>query len=201
MKDHVIRWKKGNKEFFIVMDKENLVEKIIQDIINVTDIEELTRIIQVSDDIFIDWDKTKETGNLKLYFWITDGSKGKKCIEHKPVIQLLKSICNDGNYIPDIFTMEWQIEGQKHKKTLERKQVENMFQVLLDGNPENNEISKRIVHILPMMQEAYINWDNTAKNNSLYYKTYDDSENYKGIEIISHHKKVWTELKKICDMV
>ena len=91
--------------------------------------------------------------------------------------------------------------GKEYFKTLDRHQVENEFQIILDRNPENNLISKRIVHIMPMLEEAYISWDSTAENNSLFYKTYDNYKEYKGIEIISHHKKVWAKLKELCDMV
>lgn len=208
MKNHVIvRWRKDNKDFFAVKEKEELIEGfnalIVQDLIKSSDSEELIRIIRVSDDIFINWDETKETDTLELHFWITDGSKGKMDIEkeHKIVRNFLSQICYYGKDIPQKFTMRWQVAGKEYFKTLDRHQVENEFQIILDRNPENNLISKRIVHIMPMLEEAYISWDSTAENNSLFYKTYDNYKEYKGIEIISHHKKVWAKLKELCDMV
>lgn len=208
MKHHVIvRWRKDNRDFFVVKEKEEVTEGInaliVQHLIRSSDSEELIRIIHISDDIFINWDETEETEPLKLHFWITDGSQGKMEIEkeQKLVRNLLSKMCDFGKDIPDKFTMRWTLEGKEQVKILDREQVKKEFQIILDRNPENNGISKRIVHIMPMLKEAYINWDSTAENNSLFYKTLDDYDNCKGIEIIKHHKKVWTKLKELCDMV
>ena len=206
MKHHVIvRWRKDNKDFFTVKEKEEVTggfnALIVQHLIDSSDSEELIRIIHISDDIFINWDETEEKDPLKLRFWIADGSQGKMDIENKLVRNLLSQKCDSGKDIPDKFTMRWTVAGKEQVKILDREQVKKEFQTILERNPENNEISKRIVHIMPMLKEAYINWDSTAENNSLFYKTLDDYDNCKGIEIIKHHKKVWTKLKELCDMV
>lgn len=206
MKHHVIvRWRKDNKDFFTVKEKEEVTggfnALIVQHLIDGSDSEELIRIIHISDDIFINWDETEEKDPLKLRFWIADGSQGKMDIENKLVRNLLSQKCDSGKDIPDKFTMRWTLAGKEQVKILDREQVKKEFQTILERNPENNEISKRIVHIMPMLKEAYINWDSTAENNSLFYKTLDDYDNCKGIEIIKHHKKVWTKLKELCDMV
>lgn len=206
MKHHVIvRWRKDNKDFFTVKEKEEVTggfnALIVQHLIDSSDSEELIRIIHISDDIFINWDETEEKDPLKLRFWIADGSQGKMDIENKLVRNLLSQKCDSGKDIPDKFTMRWTLAGKEQVKILDREQVKKEFQTILERNPENNEISKRIVHIMPMLKEAYINWDSTAENNSLFYKTLDDYDNCKGIEIIKHHKKVWTKLKELCDMV
>lgn len=206
MKHHVIvRWRKDNKDFFTVKEKKEVTggfnALIVQHLIDSSDSEELIRIIHISDDIFINWDETEEKDPLKLRFWIADGSQGKMDIENKLVRNLLSQKCDSGKDIPDKFTMRWTLAGKEQVKILDREQVKKEFQTILERNPENNEISKRIVHIMPMLKEAYINWDSTAENNSLFYKTLDDYDNCKGIEIIKHHKKVWTKLKELCDMV
>lgn len=206
MKHHVIvRWRKDNKDFFTVKEKEEVTggfnALIVQHLMDSSDSEELIRIIHISDDIFINWDETEEKDPLKLRFWIADGSQGKMDIENKLVRNLLSQKCDSGKDIPDKFTMRWTLAGKEQVKILDREQVKKEFQTILERNPENNEISKRIVHIMPMLKEAYINWDSTAENNSLFYKTLDDYDNCKGIEIIKHHKKVWTKLKELCDMV
>ena len=206
MKNHVIvRWRKNSKDFFAVKEKEEVTEGInaliVQHLISSLDSEELTRIIHISDDIFINWDETEETEPLELRFWIPDGSQGKMNIENKLVRNLLSQKCDSGKDIPDKFTIRWMLAGKEQVKILDREQVKKEFQTMLEMNPEDNDISKRIVHIMPMLKEAYINWDNTAENNSLFYKTLDDCDKYKGIEIIGHHKKVWTKLKELCDMV
>lgn len=201
-----IRWKRNSKYYCenlikIVLIKtfEDLLEKYPQ---NNSNSKELKRIIRISEDIFINWDETKATEDLKLYFWIADGSRGKLLIgpEHKIVRMLLNGYCFAGEEIPNEFKMRWNIQGAEHVKILDRYQVQKEFEIILERNPENNEISKRIVHIMPVIKEAYVNWDNTANDNYLYYQLLEEDK-CEGIRIGCHHKKVWNKLKQICDML
>ena len=206
MRDHVVivRWKRNNKFFWRKKEKQVII-KAFEDLIekhpkNNSNSKELKRIIRISDDIFIDFDVTSQSDDMKLYFWLSDGTKGKLKIgsEHKVVRALLNGYCFNGEEIPNTFELKWRKNGRDFKTSKDRHSVLKEFQKILEGNPENNEISKRIVHIMPLVKEIYINWDSTAENNQLYYKTvykYD----FDGFEIGCHHKKVWKKLQEICD--
>mgnify|MGYP007094042275 CR=1 FL=1 len=205
MKEHVIvRWKRNNK-FFWKKEEKQVVIEAFEDLIekhpkNNSNSKELKRIIRISDDIFIDFDVTSPSDDMKLYFWLPDGTNGKLEIgnEHKVVRALLNGYCFNGEEIPSTFEIKWRKDGKDFCTLKDRYSVLKEFQTILEGNPENNEMSKRIVHIMPLVKEIYINWDSTAENNQLYYKlVYKDS--LEGFEIGCYHKKVWRKLQEICN--
>lgn len=91
--------------------------------------------------------------------------------------------------------LEWKRNGELFSRELERKEIFAVFDGLIKAHPENCEISKKIVEILPEVDKFIINWDSTVDVKELYYKIGDKS---KGIPIIYHHKIVWGQLETWC---
>ena len=83
---------------------------------------------------------------------------------------------------------KWKKDNRCFKKELKREELLKTFEGLIKGHPDNCEISKRIVKVLPTVDEFFINWDMEKDVNGLFYKTGKQVEE---IQIIHHHKIVW----------
>ncbi|MBQ2937928.1 MAG: hypothetical protein IJE05_03490 [Clostridia bacterium] len=91
--------------------------------------------------------------------------------------------------------LKWKRNGEFFQRELEREEIFAVFDGFIKSHPENCEISKKIVKILPEVDKFIINWDSTVDVKELYYKIGDKTE---GIPIIYHHKMVWGQLDTWC---
>lgn len=91
--------------------------------------------------------------------------------------------------------LKWTLEGQDYEEPIERKVLMSTFNGLANGFINNNEISKKLIEIIPVARELIINWDNTAETNRLYYLV---DENIHSIPIPNAHNIVWAVLKGYC---
>ena len=92
-------------------------------------------------------------------------------------------------------TLKWKKEGKIFKKEIERLKMIAPFEKLIKEFKNNNEISKKLVKVIPVATEIHINWDCTADVNRVYY-TIEGAT--KSIPIIGAHSIVWTKLKELC---
>ena len=89
----------------------------------------------------------------------------------------------------------WKKEGKTFKKEIERRKMIAPFENLIKEFKNNNEISKKLVKVIPVATEIHINWDCTADVNRVYYTIEGVT---KSIPIIGAHSIVWTKLKELC---
>ena len=73
------------------------------------------------------------------------------------------------------------------------------FSSYIYTDPMNNGIAKKIMSIIPYCLSWYINWDNDAEINALYYE-YGKVGFKNSISISGIHRKIWEEFKKLCDI-
>lgn len=97
----------------------------------------------------------------------------------------------------ELIVLTWTEKGTKHFKSMKKSGMLATFQGLAVGFSDNNEISLKMVEIIPEAEELYINWDSTADVNQLYYTLKDGRKS--SIPIIYHHKIVWAILRAYCD--
>lgn len=207
-KEILLRWRRKGVEFWKKLEREKINNIFLSLIPAFPDqnenSKELVDCIRIADSIFINWDITipAKYKEMRIEYWFTDGNKNYLIIEKEKnpiIIALFNGFCMDGSNIPSIFTMEWIVNEKKENKEIQREDVINIFQNLILRYADNNGISKRIVYIVPFVEKCYINWDNTAEINSLYYTTFDGEEG--GIPISATHKNVWNKLKIICGLL
>lgn len=91
--------------------------------------------------------------------------------------------------------LKWKRNDEFFQKELEREEIFAVFDGLIKTHPENCEISKKIVEVLPKVDKFIIDWDSTVDVKELYYKIGNKT---KGIPIIYHHKIVWSQLEAWC---
>lgn len=94
-----------------------------------------------------------------------------------------------------IVVLEWKKKNEYFQKELERYQIIKLFEGLIKKHPENCEVSKKIVEVLPEVDKLYIDWDSQLDVKELYYQIGDET---KGIPIIHHNKVIWNYLKLWC---
>ena len=95
----------------------------------------------------------------------------------------------------DEIILKQKKQNKYFKKEMKREEVMATFEGLVKGFCNNNEISKKLVEIIPVAFQIKINWDNTEEINQVYY-VLDDKE--KGIPIINAHSIVWAVWNGYC---
>lgn len=91
--------------------------------------------------------------------------------------------------------MKWRRNGKIFQKEIEREKLMATFEGLIKGFSPNNMVSKQLAEVIPDASELYIDWDNPAEINQLYYT---NNEGTKGIPIINSHSIVWAVLDGYC---
>ena len=92
-------------------------------------------------------------------------------------------------------TLKWKKANEYFEKKIENKKMLATFKGIYEGFCPNNEISKKLIEIIPETTQIEINWDNTADVNQVYY-TVDGV--IKGIPIIKAHGLVWKVFETYC---
>lgn len=91
--------------------------------------------------------------------------------------------------------MKWRRNGKIYQKEIGREKLMATFEGLIKGFSPNNMVSKQLAEIIPNASEMYIDWDNTAEINKLYYT---NDKGLGGIPIINKHSVVWAVLDGYC---
>mgnify|MGYP000001921124 FL=1 len=86
-----------------------------------------------------------------------------------------------------------QADGSKKKRKQSRKQVIRSFKKLVEDYPDNNEISKRLLTILPEVDKVIIPVEDLNRNNP--YIICQINKETKMLEISRNHKICWKILK------
>lgn len=93
--------------------------------------------------------------------------------------------------------LKWVEKGKKQKKFVNREKMLAVFQGIAIGFSDDNEISKKLVELIPYVEEIKINKDlnETQDVPCITYKVNGEKEI---IKIIRYHKIVWAILNKYC---
>mgnify|MGYP004648356955 CR=1 FL=1 len=208
-----LRWKNEDKNFCTVEYADVLkkkIEDVLADYSPSPELEELITNFTAIEGFYFDVDSIKKNSKADIIFeyWFDDANSGTFIIEAtedarnildkaliKPYVLGRKKWC-----IPDTFNMRWKKDGKNYNKDMAREEFIERFQRYIIEDATNNGISKKLVVFAPLFNDCYISWDNDAEINSLYYKRYWEGNNTKGIPIPGIHRKIWGELRKICDI-
>ena len=145
-----------------------------------------------------------------LEYWYADGNTSQYTVEpeemhsdevRKVLEKVLFERAEDARKkeIPENIQISWQLNGSKKKKEVNRKEVLDIFSQYIYTDAMNNGIAKRIMAIIPYSSSWYIDWDNDAEINALYYE-FGETGFKRSISIPGIHRKIWGELRKLCDM-
>lgn len=92
--------------------------------------------------------------------------------------------------------LTWREQGKDFSKSIKRRCLMATFKGLAEGFANNNEISKKLLKVIPEATMLHINWDCTSDVNRVYY-TINETTN--SIPIINAHNVVWAVLRKYCN--
>ena len=97
-------------------------------------------------------------------------------------------------------TFSWIEKGLRYHKELKRDEVYAVFEGLVKGyaSSDNNEISKKLIEIIPEVEEIFINKDYNATQDVPFIVYYMDGDDIHILKIRNHHKIVWTILNEYC---
>ena len=210
----LLRWKTKGKEFCKVIRRDDLHKKFLdasEKGVYFTKLEDFNENIKNAESLYWDSDNVK---NLKipvvLEYWYADGNTSQYTVEpeeihsdevRKVLEKVLFERAEDARKkeIPENINISWQLNGSKKKKEVNRKEVLDIFSPYIYTDAMNNGIAKRIMAIIPYSLGWYIAWDNDAEINSLFYE-FGEIGFKRSISIPGIHRKIWGELKKLCDM-
>ena len=210
----LLRWKTKGKEFCKVIRRDDLHKKFLdasEKGVYFIKLEDFNEIIKNAESLYWDSDNVK---NLKipvvLEYWYADGNTSQYTVEpeeihsyevRKVLEKVLFERSEDARKkeIPENIQISWQLNGSKKKKEVNRKEVLDIFSPYIYTDAMNNGIAKRIMAIIPYSLGWYIAWDNDAEINSLFYE-FGEIGFKRSISIPGIHRKIWGELKKLCDM-
>ena len=95
--------------------------------------------------------------------------------------------------------MIWRENGEKHEKQISRKNLLELMDSIKENFYWDNEISTILVKMIPQIVSIEIDKDrNNEKDVPFIYCKLDNNEG-KLIEIIRHHKIIWSILNKLCE--
>lgn len=93
--------------------------------------------------------------------------------------------------------LEWTENGKKSQKQLERKEIKEVFKGLSMGFRDDNEISKRMLKIIPEVDKIFIYKDvNRSQDDPFIIYCIDGEEDI--LKIKRYHKIVWAIFDKYC---
>ena len=92
---------------------------------------------------------------------------------------------------------EWSEKEVKHSKEIDRQNFLELMESVRKVWDGNNEISTQLVEIIPELTSILINKDrNDQKDIPSIHCVSENGE--KEIEIIRHHKIIWSMLDSLC---
>lgn len=91
----------------------------------------------------------------------------------------------------------WRERGADYQRLLNRKEVFGYFDKLAKEYPDDNEISLKLLGILPEMDKFFIDKD-TNDTREVPMVEYMINGKYDALKIMRCHKKVWGQLDKYC---
>ena len=96
-----------------------------------------------------------------------------------------------------VIVVKWIEDWQKHVKEIDRQEMLDKFRKLAEEYQDNNEISLKLIKIIPTAQWILIQKDhnNTQEVPSISYKI---NEVVGSLKILRHHKIVWSILDDYC---
>lgn len=115
------------------------------------------------------------------------------CNMLKAVIQKAKEKESE---IPSQMSLSWKINQKDESKYLERKDVKTTFEQLAISEPLHNDIEKKILSLIPYIQEIYIDWDDKSDEVGIYYVSLLE-EDMAWLQI-SKLNNIWKTLKSMC---
>ena len=91
----------------------------------------------------------------------------------------------------------WKRGGQEYARLIDRREMLVVFEGLVKGFSNDNEISEKLVSVIPILDEIKINVDFNATQEipSIVYVI--DGKVYV-LKIIRYHKIVWAIFNKYC---
>lgn len=93
--------------------------------------------------------------------------------------------------------LQWKRNGAYYQSELEKQKIYALFKGIMEGFGDDNEISTKLVEIIPEASHLIIDWDiNTTRDSSIAYVIEDIVE---VIQIKYHHKIVWEIFSKYCN--
>ena len=211
----LLRWKKDGKEICIVLNRRDMgkeISSLLQEQENISNpiANDLKDIVQNAESIYWDAVAACECAEnpVVLEYWYADGNTSTYTIkpeEKNELIQrMLEVIFKQMEHplkkeIPEKVKFTWLIKGCKKEKNLSKLELIDIFSPYIYTDAMNNGIAKKITSIVPYSLSWYINWDNDAEINSLFYE-YGEEGFKKSISIPGIHRKIWGEFKKLCDI-
>lgn len=99
----------------------------------------------------------------------------------------------------NIINLRWIEKNMRHHKELKRDEVYAIFEGLVKGyaSSDNNEISKKLIEIIPEVDEIFINKDHN-ETQDVPFIVYYINEEVHILKIRNCHKIVWTILNEYC---
>lgn len=97
----------------------------------------------------------------------------------------------------DRIILKWVEKGKKHKKLICREKFLAVFEGIAIGFSDDNEISKKLVELIPYLEEIKVNKD-LNETQDVPFITYKVNGEKGIIKIIRYHKIVWSILNKFC---
>lgn len=210
----LLRWRTKGKEFCKVIHRDDLHKKFLdasEKGVYFTKLEDFNEIIKNAESLYWDSDNVKKLKiPVVLEYWYADGNTSQYTVEpeemhsdevRKVLEKVLFERAEDARKkeIPENINISWQLNGSKKKKEVNRKEVLDIFSQYIYTDAMNNGIAKRIMAIIPYSSSWYIAWDNDAEINALYYQ-FGETGFRRSISIPGIHRKIWGELRKLCDM-
>ncbi len=93
--------------------------------------------------------------------------------------------------------LKWIEKGKLYEKELGRAELMSLFYGLCQGFAEDNEISKKLLNLIPDVEWIKINKDHN-ETQEVPCITYKVNDTVGVMKIIRHHKIVWAILNKYC---
>lgn len=92
----------------------------------------------------------------------------------------------------------WYLNGKKNTKKMERKAMMAVFSGLKNGFEENNEISRKLLDIIPKVEEIVIDYEQNSSKDIPGIAYSIDKDTYEFLNIMRCHKIVWAILDSYC---
>lgn len=98
----------------------------------------------------------------------------------------------------ETISLKWIRNGELGVCEVNRQEFLQRFQELVKNYPDNNEISQKLVKIIPHATQIKINYDinQTQDTPVITYRIHNDVLGI--LKILRHHKIVWNTLNEYC---
>ena len=97
----------------------------------------------------------------------------------------------------DKFVLKWIEKGKKHQILVSREKMLAVFEGIALGFSDDNVISKKLIELIPYVDEIKINKD-LNETQDVPCITYMINGERGIIKIIRYHKIIWAILDKYC---